>query len=61
MANVPCTFPRDFNFLPNGKFVYNCTQQENIVEIFKVDYEKGTLIPTGEKVNIPLPTCVEFL
>ncbi|MDR2933305.1 MAG: lactonase family protein [Oscillospiraceae bacterium] len=59
--NVPCCFPRDLNFLPNGKFAYVCGQDENCVEIFSVDAGSGTLCPVYPPLPLPLPTCVEFL
>ena len=60
-ADIPCVFPRDLNFLPNGKFLYVCGQDVDCVETFSVDYEAKTLRPTGDIMNVPMPTCIDFL
>ena len=61
MANVPCAFPRDLNILPNDKFLYVCGQDENVVQIFSFNSKTGALKPTGESLEVPLATCIEFV
>jgi 6-phosphogluconolactonase len=60
-AEVPCDLPREFAVLPNGKFFYICGQDDNRVEVFRIDYAAGTLVKTGFSLDVPVPTCISFM
>lgn len=52
--------PRGFNFDPSGRFLFAANQGTGNVVTFTVDGDSGTLTPTGAKVDVPRPVCVQF-
>jgi 6-phosphogluconolactonase len=52
--------PRGFNFEPGGRFLFAANQGTGNVVTFAVDEESGKLTPTGAKVDVPRPVCVQF-
>lgn len=60
-SNVPCPWPRDLNFTPDGRFVYVCGQLDDIVQVYSVDYYNATLSLTNNRYAMEAPSCVEFL
>jgi 6-phosphogluconolactonase len=54
-------WPRDFTLSPDNKFLIVANQFDNNVVVFKRNEELGTLINTGNKIEISLPVFVKFL
>ena len=52
--------PRGFNFEPSGRFLFAANQGTGSIVTFAVDGESGKLAPTGAKVDVPRPVCVQF-
>jgi 6-phosphogluconolactonase len=52
--------PRGFNFEPGGRFLFAANQGTGSIVTFAVDGESGRLAPTGAKVDVPRPVCVQF-
>src|SRR6266545_2735139 len=52
--------PRGFNFEPGGRFLFAANQGTGSIVTFAVDSESGKLAPTGAKVDVPRPVCVQF-
>ena len=52
--------PRAFNFEPSGRYLFAGNQNSNSIVTFAVDAESGRLTPTGAKVEVPKPVCVQF-
>ena len=52
--------PRGFNFEPGGRFLFAGNQGTGSVVTFAVDEDSGKLTPTGAKVEVPRPVCVQF-
>ncbi|HZZ71446.1 MAG TPA: lactonase family protein [Pirellulales bacterium] len=53
--------PRGFGIDPTGRWMLVASQNGDNVQVFSIDGETGALLPTGEKVSVPKPVCVEFL
>ncbi len=60
-SNVPCLWPRDLNFTPDGRFVYVCGQLDDAVQVFAVVKEPAVLSPIGCTYAVKAPSCIEFL
>jgi 6-phosphogluconolactonase len=54
------TTPRGFNFEPSGKYLFAANQGTGSIVTFAVDGDRGMLTPTGGKVDVPRPVCVQF-
>jgi len=52
--------PRGFNFDPSGRYIFAANQGANNIVTFAVDGESGKLTPTGSKVDVPKPVCIQF-
>jgi len=52
--------PRGFNFEPGGRYLFAANQGTGSIVTFAVDGESGRLAPTGAKVDVPRPVCVQF-
>jgi len=52
--------PRGFNFDPSGRFLFAANQGTGNIVTFAVDGDTGKLTPTGAKVDVPRPVCVQF-
>ncbi len=52
--------PRNFAISPDGKYLVVANQETENVVVFKINTIDGTLIPTGNSVNVPSPVCVLF-
>jgi 6-phosphogluconolactonase len=52
--------PRGFNFEPTGRFLFAGNQGTGSIVTFAVDGDSGKLTPTGAKVDVPRPVCVQF-
>jgi 6-phosphogluconolactonase len=52
--------PRGFNFEPSGRFLFAGNQGTGSIVTFAVNGDSGKLTPTGAKVDVPRPVCVQF-
>lgn len=53
--------PRNFSIDPSGKYVLIANQNSDNVIVFKRDAVSGKLTPTGEQINVPKPSCLQFI
>jgi len=53
--------PRNFAIDPTGKYLLAANQDSNTIVVFRIDSQTGRLTPTGQTIEIPVPTCVMFL
>ncbi|WP_164684058.1 lactonase family protein [Vibrio maerlii] len=51
-------FPRDFAIIANGEWLITANQHSNDMASFKVNKETGTLMFSGNKVEIGEPVCI---
>jgi hypothetical protein len=60
LRQISLHLPAGFKFLPNGRFLYVCGQEEGYVQCFGVDAATGMLRPVDGAFPAPIPTCIEF-
>jgi 6-phosphogluconolactonase len=53
--------PRHFNIDPTGRFLIAANQDSNNLVVFSIDPKSGQLRPTGQSVETPKPTSVQFV
>jgi 6-phosphogluconolactonase len=53
--------PRNFMLDPTGQFLLVANQESNAVVVFRVDKQTGLLQPTGERLELPSPTCLKMV
>jgi 6-phosphogluconolactonase len=53
--------PRNFMLDPSGRFLLVANQDSNAVVIFRVDPKTGLLEPTGQRLDVPSPTCLKMV
>ncbi|MGD0060709.1 MAG: lactonase family protein [Verrucomicrobiia bacterium] len=53
--------PRMFAIDPTGNFLLAANQDSNSIAVFRVDPATGRLTPTGQSVEVSLPSCVTFV
>jgi 6-phosphogluconolactonase len=53
--------PRNFNIDPTGRYLIVANQGSDSLIVFAIDQESGALRPTGSRVTVPTPVCVQFL
>lgn len=53
--------PRNFCIDPDGRFLLAANQDSNNIVVFRIDNHTGGLVPTGEIVQVPLPTCIKMM
>jgi 6-phosphogluconolactonase len=54
-------YPRSFAFDPAERFLYCCNQRADVVTVFRVDREKGSLTFTGHYQPVGNPSSMAFL
>ena len=52
--------PRNFVIDPTGKFLLVANQVSNEIIIFKRNHKTGLLTPTGKKIAVEKPVCLQF-
>ena len=60
VVSLPGSFPRDFNLTPDGRFLLVGLQHDDRLLAYEIDYQNGTLYPTGKECNVPSPCCIIF-
>ncbi len=53
--------PRNFKLGPNAKYLLAGNQDTDTIVTFRVDAHTGKLTPTGSKVEIDAPVCIQFV
>ncbi len=53
--------PRNFMLDPTGNFLLVANQDSNAVDIFKIDKSTGLLKPTGQRLEVPSPSCLKMV
>lgn len=53
--------PRGFGIDPTGQYLIAGGQSSDNAFVFRIDQKTGHLEPTGQKVSVGSPVCVEFL
>jgi 6-phosphogluconolactonase len=53
--------PRNFAIDPTGNFLIAANQDSNTVVVFRIDPTTGRLTPTGQSVEVSMPSCVTFV
>jgi 6-phosphogluconolactonase len=53
--------PRMFAIDPTGNFLLAANQDSNTVVVFRIDPTTGRLTPTGQSVEVSMPSCVTFV
>ena len=53
--------PRNFMLDPTGNFLLVANQDSNAVVVFKIDKETGLLEPTGQRLDVPSPSCLKMV
>ena len=53
--------PRNFAISPDGRFLLCACRDSNAIEIYGIDPQSGALTPTGKRIDIGAPVCVQFL
>lgn len=53
--------PRNFAIDPSGSFLLVGNQDSNEIVEFRIQSRTGRLAPTGQRVQIPSPTCIVFV
>ncbi|WP_339106325.1 lactonase family protein [Haloterrigena salinisoli] len=54
-------WPRHFAVDPNGDFLFAANRHSDDVTAFRINNETGSLVPTGERVSISEPVCIQWL
>lgn len=52
--------PRNFNIDPTGGYLWAANQNSRSLVIFRIDKNTGKLTPTGQKLELESPVCVQF-
>lgn len=53
--------PRNFMIDPTGQFLLVANQDSNTIIVFRIDKQTGLLHPTGEKLDVPSPSCLQMV
>ena len=53
--------PRNFNVTPNGKYLLCACRDSNVIEIYDINNENGSLTKNDKKIEIDRPVCIKFI
>ncbi len=53
--------PRDFVIAPSGRFLLAANQDSGNIVVYRVNQASGHLTPTGDKIELSSPVCLQFL
>jgi 6-phosphogluconolactonase len=59
--STECDWPRNFTLDPSGRWLLVANQRADSVVVFERDPDNGRLTPTGQRIAIPSPVCLQFL
>jgi 6-phosphogluconolactonase len=46
---------------PTGQYLLVANQDTNTIIVFRVDKKTGLLQPTGERLDVPSPSCLQMV
>jgi len=52
--------PRNFEIDPTGTYLLAANQDSGSIIVFRIDQNTGQLAPTGQRVEVPMPVCVDM-
>lgn len=52
--------PRNFCITPNGKFLLCACRDSNVIEVYSIDSESGSLTNTRQDILLKKPVCVKI-
>jgi 6-phosphogluconolactonase len=55
------SIPRCFSIDPTGGFLVVGAQQNNLVEVYRIDSQDGKLFNTGKSIPVHTPACMQFI
>ncbi len=58
---VSGAYPKDIAFLPGGKNIAVACNESNIVNTFRIDFEKNIFVQKGRPLFINDPSCIEII
>ena len=61
IAPLKGKFPRDFELMPNEKFMVVGHKMSNEIQVYAFDRAKYTLTPVGEAISCYKPLCFKFI
>ena len=53
--------PRNFAIDPTGRFLFAQNQESDNIVTFSIDPQTGGLEPTGDRIEVPSPSCIKFV
>ena len=53
--------PRNFNISPNGKYLLCGCRDSNVIEIYELNNNDGSLKKIDKEIKIPKPSCIQFI
>lgn len=53
-------WPRNFSLDPSGRWLLVANQRSNSIVVFARDAESGRLTPSGQRIELPSPVCLQF-
>ena len=53
--------PRGFGIDPQGRYLLAGNQNSGSVVVFRINAETGKLTPTGSKIDVGAPVCIQFV
>lgn len=54
-------WPRNFAIDPSGAFLLVANRRADEITVLRIDTATGLLTPTGQRVSVPGPTCIQFV
>ena len=54
-------WPRNFALDPSGRFLLVANQRSDSIVVLRVDVDSGRLAPTGQRIEVPAPSCIRFV
>jgi 6-phosphogluconolactonase len=53
-------WPRNFSLDPSGRWLLVANQRSNSIVVFGREAESGRLTPSGQRMELPSPVCLQF-
>lgn len=60
-VGLRAAIPRCFSIDPSGEYIVVGAQQDNQVEVYRIDHRNGKLTRTGKSIVIHTPACMQFV
>jgi 6-phosphogluconolactonase len=54
-------WPRNFALDPSGRFLLVANQRSDSIVVLRIDADTGRLASTGQRIEVPAPTCIRFV